>query len=160
MRSFDLAAVGRAVFLILAVASVWVNGLFGFTDRAWRIMGSPPEVYPEYAYLFIGLPMALSALFGAIAWNWIGLQRRNGGRLLAVVLGIGLTGLFVSMLEAANPFLDGPTLSFRGPVGDALGAALFTGGPVMMIIQLGLATWAVAVSGSRRSAASAPSAPR
>ena len=152
-RSDRLALAGRAALLVVAILSVGANGLFAFTDQAWVLMGKPPEVYPELLFIFIGLPLALAGLIGAISELWIRRGKRSGSGLTRLVLWISVGSVAISSLLATSVFspfeVHSPTDAT--PLDAAVQmvfSGLFFGSPILFLVQLALV--AVATFGSHR----------
>jgi len=145
----------RISLLALAAGSVWINGLFATTDRAWALMGKPAEVYPELFYLLLALPLALAAFTGAAAWAWTGFRKQVTGRLMQVVLAIALVALALSAWWAVQPFMGYEDHApDTGSWTEVVSTVLFLGSPVLMVVQFVLSI-AVVASASRAGARSA-----
>lgn len=147
-----MVRIARLVLVVLAAVSLTINGLFLVTNQAWVLMGSRPEEYPEFAYLFVGVPLALAAFAGAASGLWTGRPGRGGSWATLPVLLITLGGLGGSALLAAMPFLphhltagSASQDSWMGML-FAISSLVFLGSPVLMIVQFVLAL--VAVIGS------------
>lgn len=52
------------LLLLMAGCAFGLNLYFAGTDAAWRLMGRPDEVYPEWLFLF-AMPLSFSAVLGA-----------------------------------------------------------------------------------------------
>lgn len=159
-RSDTAAIVGKLALALIAMASLAANWVFLITDRAWVIMGSPDETYPEFLYMFVGVPLAAAAAAGTWAGLWTSLPDRNKSWAVHPVWWITLWALPLSLLTAAAPFSDS---DFAIPewLGAWIGAGLFFGSPMVMAAQFALV--AVAVTGSfgrQRPRAPAPSGRR
>ena len=153
-RSDRLALSGRLALLAVAILSVGANGLFAFTDQAWVLMGTPPEVYPEFLFIFIGLPLALAGLSGAISELWARREKRSGSGLTQLVLWISVASVAISVLLATSIFapseVHSPTTAT--PLDGAIQmvfSGLFLGSPILLLVQLALV--AVTIFGSHRS---------
>lgn len=140
MGRSDGLPVGRIIILVLAVLSAGVNTLFGLTDAAWRLMGSPSESYPEILFIGVGMPLALAAMAGALSGLWTRRGRRDGGWKFRAILWITVASLVGSSLLAATVFLP-PTIhtpAQPNALADAIFAALFFLSPILMGMQFGL----------------------
>lgn len=123
-----------ATMMLISAGSLWANGLFAFTDRAWVIMGTPPEVYPEWLYLFAGLPLAITSLtgFGCSLWaRFLGPTRQE---LEIVVLALGTAALVASIGLIWLPFLDKGEPSGQH-LPQIINDAIFLGPAPLMLVE-------------------------
>ena len=148
MRRPDrLALAGRLALLAFAVLSVWANGLFAFTDKAWVLMGSPPESFPEIFFRLTGLPLALAGLVGALSGLWTELRTRGRSGMAHAAVWTTVTSVLGSSLLAASVFLP-PGADLPDPLGTVVGMGLIPLSPLLLLAQLALA-WTANV-GPRR----------
>ena len=139
----------QILLLALSLGSTWFNGLFAFTDQAWLMMGSQPEFYPEWSYIFVGFPLAITALMGASAWLATSLFGHPNLRLLWLTLVLTCAGLALSSAAALIPF-TGDVMNLRMP--QWFGNLLFLGSPFVMTGQIVLGLVLVIGAAHRKSA--------
>lgn len=139
----------RWSLLAASLCSVWLNANFAFTDQAWVLMGEPPEVYPEWFYLLVGLPLAITAAVGFGAWIlalWIG---PPNPKILWPMLALAFLGLVVSALAVATLYWQTSPSTGQATTGSVdIGALLFLS-PFLMFGQI-LLGMAVVINASYR----------
>ena len=141
----------RGALLLVAAGSVWLNWRFAFTDAAWEMMGRPPETYPEFVFLFLGLPLAIGALAGAAALAWTYCRRRAAGSVTQVLWGLTLICIAGSLWWAAQPYMAPPERpTSAGPWENLVSSLLFFGCPTLMLTQIVLAVAVVSIHGRSR----------
>lgn len=132
----------RAALVVISLVLVWINGLFAFTDRAWIIMGAPDEAWPEFLYMVVGLPLALTAVAGYVGALASRLVSRVQPDLEPIVLGIATGALLFSALLAIAPFLRDWTL----PLPDAVASAILLCPIPLMLMQFVLSIRLISLS--------------
>ncbi|KQY95629.1 MULTISPECIES: hypothetical protein [unclassified Brevundimonas] len=142
MRSIDNRRVILSSMIVASAGSLWANGLFTITDRAWVIMGTPPEVHPEWLYLLAGLPLALTALTGFSCSLWARFVGRPGRGLELVVLALSTTALAASIQLLCVPFLEKGQQPAR-TVPQIIANVIFLGPGLLLLIQIVLGLWLV-----------------
>lgn len=68
--------------LALGLGILFIGLLFGLTDWAWRLSGSPSEEYPELFFLGMVAPAGLVVTALGGFWAWRSSRRPTTGRVL------------------------------------------------------------------------------
>lgn len=149
MKRIGIAIVIRALLVLVSAGSIWVTGLFAFTDRAWVLMGSPPEVYPELLYLFVGLPLAIASLGGfgcSLGARFLGHPHR---RLDQIVSLLALAALLGSLWLIGLAFV--PEAGQQAHPLPRVVSNVITLTPIpLMIVEIGLGLQLISISLRKR----------